>query len=338
MAVVVTYNRCAKLEVTLKRLLETPQNLLTRVIVVDNASTDGTGPWLSAQSEARLTVITMEINAGGAGGFAAGMAEALRPYEARSAASGPAPDWVVRMDDDARPAAMSSHAPGAFEAFLAQDRSASEAWAAAVYYPDGQICDMNRPSVNPFQRPRVFWATLFGALRGKSRDMYHIPHAAYEADTPRPIDITSFVGFFLKGSVMREIGLPDPGLFVYGDDVLYSLRLRKAGHRILFAPDVRFEHDCATFDGHALRLFTPLWKTYYATRNRLFMYRFAAGPLLFWPLGLGLSLAWLLAARRYPPKARGVYWTLLWWGIWDALRKRTDRSHDAVRARAADAE
>ena len=39
-AVVVTYNRLDKLKVTLARLLESPEHELSRVVVVDNASTD----------------------------------------------------------------------------------------------------------------------------------------------------------------------------------------------------------------------------------------------------------------------------------------------------------
>ena len=44
-AVVVTFNRLAMLQRLVPRLLETPG--LERILVVDNASTDGTGEWLA---------------------------------------------------------------------------------------------------------------------------------------------------------------------------------------------------------------------------------------------------------------------------------------------------
>ncbi|WP_392341740.1 glycosyltransferase [Phaeobacter sp. BS52] len=46
-AVVVTYNRLAKLKVTLARLLDSPAQELASLVVVDNASNDGTGDWLA---------------------------------------------------------------------------------------------------------------------------------------------------------------------------------------------------------------------------------------------------------------------------------------------------
>ena len=122
------------------------------------------------------------------------------------------------MDDDARPA------PGAFAAFHAQPRPLDTALAAAVYFPDGGICEMNRPSVNPFWNPKIFLRALF-----KARNGYHIPYDSYEATTPRAIDLTSFVGFFLPRRMIEEAGYPDPGLFLYGDDVIYTLGLRRRG-------------------------------------------------------------------------------------------------------------
>ncbi|WP_260103502.1 hypothetical protein [Phaeobacter inhibens] len=59
--------------------------------------------------------------------------------------------------------------------------------------------------------------------------------------------MTSFVGFFISAAAVRRVGYPDPKLFIYGDDALYTLGLSAAGGRICFAADVRFEHDFSTF-------------------------------------------------------------------------------------------
>ncbi|WP_260008656.1 hypothetical protein [Leisingera sp. M527] len=47
--------------------------------------------------------------------------------------------------------------------------------------------------------------------------------------------------------MVEAAGYPDPGLFLYGDDVIYTLGLRRRGETILFDPELRFEHDCSTF-------------------------------------------------------------------------------------------
>lgn len=311
-AVVVTHDRLAKLRVTIDRLLLAGPEQLQAVVVVDNASTDGTGRWLATRADPRLDVLRSTANLGGAGGFAAGLRHAVARHD---------PDWLVVMDDDARPD------PGALAAFHARPRPDDVAWAAAVFFPDGRICEMNRPSVNPFWSLRVFAQTLI-----RWRDGYHIPYQAYAADRPRPIDLTSFVGLFLSRRMIRAAGYPDPGLFLYGDDVIYTLGLRRMGFRILFDPALRFEHDCSTFDDDRRRVFRPLWKVYYTYRNGLIMYHRAAGPL-FWLLVPLLAVKWHLAAGRYGTD-RATYLRLTRRALRDALRNRTGLSHAAVLALA----
>lgn len=315
-AVVVTFNRLSHIQLTLDRLLASDAQTLAQVVVVDNASTDGTGDWLATLADPRIDVLRLPKNVGGAGGFEAGMRRAIDAHDA---------DWVVVMDDDARPF------KGALEQFMTTP-PAADAVAAAVLYPDRGICEMNRPSVNPFTTPSAFFKTLMG----RGRDGYHIARAAYFDHTPIPIDLTSFVGFFVHKSCIKSVGYPDPSLFIYGDDVLYTLSVRRAGHAIAFDPRVTFEHDCKTFDDDTVRKFTPLWKAYFAYRNGLFMYRQASGPVLFWPILALCSLKWLLATARYSD-CKKSYLRIWHAAIWDAIRKDTRRTFDDVKHLSGDA-
>ena len=238
-AVVVTHDRLAQLRRTVARLLEASAADLAAVVVVDNASGDGTGTWLGALNEARLDVVTLDGNRGGAGGFAAGIAAARARHD---------PDWIVVMDDDARPA------PGALAAFHRAARDGWDALAAAVFLPDGAISAMNCPSRNPFGDRRIFWRTLREGRRG-----FHLSAAAFETGARmRRVDVASFVGLFLSRRALDLAGLPDPGLFLYGDDALYTLTLTARGGRIGFASGLRFEHDCRSLGagGHV----RPLWR------------------------------------------------------------------------------
>lgn len=307
-AVVVTFNRLAKLKLTLANLLKNSPMGLASIVVVDNASTDGTAEWLSTQDDPRLDILTSPTNRGGAGGFEQGLRHALTQHKA---------DWFVVMDDDAWPE------PGMLDSFMANTRPDDTAVAAAVYYPDGRICEMNRPSVNPFWSPRTFLRTLI-----KRRDGYHIPHSAYTAKQPTPIDLTSFVGLFISKKMLDTVGLPDPGLFIYGDDVIYTLGLRKRGFKIIFDPSARFVHDCSTFQKNEKKTYKPLWKVYYAYRNGLIMYRRAAG-VLFWALLPMLLVSWRMAASRYGDK-KSAYNALRRAAVSDGLRKRTTRSHSEI--------
>lgn len=314
-ALVVTHQRKAQLQRTVTRLLAEP---LDHVVVVDNASRDGSAEWLRGLDEPRLWLLRRDTNGGGAAGFEAG----LRAIAARLD-----PDWCVLMDDDARPD------PGAitrFRAALRQGLGARwEALAAAVRTPDGTICEMNRPARNPF------WhlPSLLRLACGTGRAGFHLPDAAYAGQGERRIDTASFVGLFLSRAAIRRAGFPDGALFLYGDDVLYTLRLGQAGGRIGFAPWLRFEHDCATFRPGQGRLHHPLWKAYYAYRNGILAYRAAAGPVLFWPV-LPLALARWLMHMRGSGAAQRSNRGLLWLALGDALCGRLQRPHRQVRARA----
>lgn len=301
-AVIVTHNRCQKLQHTLAATLAQP---FSAIIVVDNASTDGTRAWLAGQHDPRLHLILSEQNSGGAGGFAQGMIAALN-YD---------PDWLVCYDDDAYPA------PDALQQFTALDLGNTDSAAAAVYYPDGRLCEMNRPSYNPFWHPRKLLRTALGVFTGRARGAFHVTDSAYQGAEALPIDSSSFVGFFVRADWVRRLPLPEPGLFIYGDDVLYTLNLTKHGARHRFLPTIRFIHDCSTFQT-ARRGYHPLWKAYFTYRNGLLIYRMAAG-VWFYPVALLKALLWLAAVRHYRNKR--LYLRLWWQAVRDGIRQDLSR-------------
>ncbi|NBZ87371.1 glycosyltransferase [Stagnihabitans tardus] len=312
-AIVVTFNRLAQLQVTVPRLLA---EALDAVVVVDNASTDGTGSWLAGLSDPKLHVLSLGANTGGAGGFAAGLEAAQSRFD---------PDWYVLMDDDARP-----H-PGACASFLAREgglrAEGYEAVAAGVFYPDGRICDMNRPSRNPFWHMADFLRTLTGGREG-----FHVTDEAYApalASIPQPIDATSFVGFFLSRAGLERGGLPDARLFIYGDDVIYTLTLVKRGGKIAFLSAIGFEHDCSTYVAQGGDIYRPLWKVYYNYRNSLLAYRVAAGPVLFWPVLLLAAAKWRLRAR-HAGADRATYLKLWRLALRDVLMGDLSRPSEAI--------
>lgn len=88
-AVVVTFNRLQLLQRVIQSL-QKQSVAISKIIVVNNGSTDGTKEWLGGQSE--LHVIHQE-NVGGSGGFYRGIQEASQMNC----------DWIWCMDDDVFP-------------------------------------------------------------------------------------------------------------------------------------------------------------------------------------------------------------------------------------------
>jgi rhamnopyranosyl-N-acetylglucosaminyl-diphospho-decaprenol beta-1,3/1,4-galactofuranosyltransferase len=100
-AVVATFNRRALLAECLDALLSQTEPM-DEIIVVDNASTDGTADMLSSAYSGRVTHVRNRENLGGAGAFSRGLRLAY----------GRGHKWFWIMDDDCRPA------PSALERLL----------------------------------------------------------------------------------------------------------------------------------------------------------------------------------------------------------------------------
>jgi GT2 family glycosyltransferase len=306
-AVIVTYNRLEKLSQAMSNVLA---EAFDRVVVFNNGSTDGTDAWLSGLDDARVHVVNSDTNLGGAGGFHAGIDVAVREYM---------PDWVVCFDDDAYPER------GAIDEFRALELDESVAGvAAAVYLPDGTISEMNRPSRNPFASLRTFIKTAVFRRKG-----FHVTNSDYAGSRMKEIDASSFVGCFIRVKAIEErLGLPRKELFIYGDDILYTLRIGQHGYRHLFAPSVKFVHACETLYEQK-DVYLPMWKVYYTYRNRIEIYRTVAGGL-FLPIVAVKSLGWLAAIKYYDNKS--VYLKLLSLAVRDGLKQDFTKQFAQIRA------
>ena len=231
------------------------------------------------------------------------------------------PDWLLLSDDDGRPE------PDAIAAFHNKDRSSCEAVAAAVYTPQGLICDVNRPSRNPFWNLGAFFKTLLG----RGREGFHLDSKDYRGRALLDIDGASFVGLFVSRKAVELAGYPKGDFFLYAEDVLFTLTIRKNGGRIIFDPSVRFEHDHQTRRVGEKR-FRPIWKSYYFHRNLLIAYRIAAGAW-FWPSLFVILPRWGLKFLDHPGQ-RGVFLRLLFLAIRDGLAEDLSRPHNAILAQS----
>ena len=197
-AIVVTYNRKQLLGECVAALLA-QTHPVERVMVVDNASTDGTEEHLRGEGLLERPGVEyhrLPHNSGGAGGFS----EGVRLGREQDC------EWLWLMDDDSEPR------PDALERLLAApeaDDPATASLAPKVQYASGGIDSNQRGDFRRRLRP--------------------LPDSEYVDGAHRTIGYMSFVGSLVRTSAARAIDPPRADFFVWGDDVEYSLRLAEQG-------------------------------------------------------------------------------------------------------------
>lgn len=294
-AVVVTYNRYELLQNNLRALVaQVPR--LDGIIVVDNASTDGTMHRLVKDGwsdNPLVEVLALPDNIGGAGGFSAGVKHA---FELGA-------DWVWMMDDDAVPHQNSLC------------KLLSVASDPNVVYGSLAVSGDD-----------TSWATNLVSHTNKVvNKKEEVPDLAEVRSLP-------FLGFFIHKKIVSEIGLPDEGYFIAADDVEYCMRAQRAGYGVYVAGQSLIEHPKSVrypfgFFGIKLTcLALPPWKRYYDTRNRLLIGKEYYGWRYYFNTIPGSFLR-LLAALLNEPE-RGAQLKAFFAGLLDGIRGIKGRRHE----------
>ena len=265
-AVVVTYNRKECLLRCISAL-RGQQGAVTDILVVDNASTDGTAAALAPLvSAGAILYRNTGENLGGAGGFNVGMRWAVELGYDRL--------WV--MDDDCIPD------PDALAALVAADRQLEGNYgflSGIAYWRDGSPCLMNI----------------------QKTDLWH-KLTDYSAPLVRVV-MATFVSAFIPADRVREMGLPIREFFIWSDDLEYTRRLSRrypcyavTASRVLHAMRHNNKVNIATDSLDRLARYGYLY------RNEVYVYRREGlmGCLyLFARVGLHLFKIWLRSPVKW---------------------------------------
>jgi GT2 family glycosyltransferase len=256
--VIVTHDSAGVVGETLARLH--PQLAAEdEVVVVDNASRDGTAAAVRAQAP-WARVLEPGANTGFAGGSNRGAAATTAPL-------------VLFLNPDAAPA------PGCLAALrdAAAEQPGWGAWQALVTMPDGRTINTAGGVVHFLG---VGWAGRCGE-----------PLAT--APAAGPVGFASGAALCVRREAWSATGGFDEAYFMYGEDLDLSLRLRLAGWEVGIAPAARVAHRYE-FDKGARKWFLlerNRWRTVLAAYPGALL-------VLLAPALLGAELALLAVAAR----------------------------------------
>lgn len=236
-AVVVTYNRKELLKEAIEALLNQEYNNCD-VLIVDNASTDGTREYIDELlKDTRVHYENTGANLGGAGGFNYGIKRACQM----------GCDFVWVMDDD-----CIVHKDSLTE-LLNVDKQLNGNYgflSSKVLWKDDSICKMNIPK-------KTFSTWL------------------KEFDKPiQEIAMASFVSLFVKTDIIKEMGLPIKEFFIWTDDWEFTRRISRK-YKSYFISKSIVTHksknnegaDISTVEGDRVERFKYLY------RNDVVLYR-----------------------------------------------------------------
>ncbi|WJQ13927.1 glycosyltransferase family 2 protein [Geobacillus stearothermophilus] len=208
-AVVVTYNRKNLLIECLESLLNQtfPIDL---IIVIDNASTDGTQVYLREKGlldNPKISYIRLEINIGGAGGFYEGLKIGYRENF----------EWLWIMDDDTIPSSNALEELMNANELLKKEDVNPLILGSRVNWIDGDPHPMNFPQIKRRNWNQIFLGLEYGLL---------------------PLRSVSFVSVLINSYAIEKYGFPMKKYFIWNDDVEYTGRILKEENGFLVPKSV----------------------------------------------------------------------------------------------------
>lgn len=232
-AIVVTYNRKALLAKCIEKLQAQTKTL--DILIIDNASTDGTESLFDKEIE-NIYYYNTGSNLGGAGGFSYGIKKAVEQGY----------DYLWILDDDTLPT------PTALEELLRKDEELNGEYgflSSKVLWKDESICTMNIQKMTKWKQLKKF-------------------------DDESSIQYASFVSLFIKATKVREVGLPYKEFFIWADDWEYTRRISKT-EKCYYVPKSIVHHWCNSNVGANIITADPnrMDRFRYMYRNDVVMYR-----------------------------------------------------------------
>lgn len=232
--VILNYNTVELLRGCLRSIQASQHELHLRVIVVDNASSDGS----AAVVRAEFPEVELIVNAANIG-YSAGNNVAMRAlgFGQMTVPVAMLPRYVLLLNPDT---VLSPAALAQMVRFM-DDHPTIGVAGPRVRRPDGSL---DRACRRSFPTPQVSFYRMIGLSRlfAKSRrfNAYNLEYLP--EDAVHPVD--SVVGAYMqvRGEAILSAGLLDERFFMYGEDLDWAKRIKDAGWEVWYNGAVEITH------------------------------------------------------------------------------------------------
>jgi N-acetylglucosaminyl-diphospho-decaprenol L-rhamnosyltransferase len=233
-------------------------HLDARVIVVDNASRDGTPELIRAQFP-RVELIARDDNLGFAGGNNLGLRAC--GFDTDQAALRPAACLLLNPDTEVQPGALKT----LLEALYSQPNCAIA--TSRLSYGDGSF----QHSAFHFPGLGQLYIDLF-AVPGRfyeSRWNGRYPRQLFEGNAPFEIDTPLGAVMLLRREAIEQVGIFDEGFALYCEEIDWAARFKEAGWKNLCIPAGHIVHHSGKSTSQVrVESFVKLWTSRYRLHTK----------------------------------------------------------------------
>ncbi len=221
-AIVVSYNTRELTLRCIESIQEHGGGLSVEIIVVDNASRDGSADAV-ATHHPEVQLIANADNRG----FATANNQAFERATGR---------YLLLLNPDAH------LTPGALDKTLrfAEENERAGAVGCRVLLPSGE-------QQSTLFRPRGLGTLLINTvvpnrLMRRSKLLGFERYVGIDLDRVQDVEVVAGCFMLVRREVLEEVGGMDPQFFMYGEEAEWCYRIRQAGWSILYYPDVHVVH------------------------------------------------------------------------------------------------
>ncbi|NOD78616.1 MULTISPECIES: glycosyltransferase family 2 protein [unclassified Ruegeria] len=275
---IVNYNTRDITSASIRSILEHCGDLRVEIIVIDNDSSDGSVAALRADFP-RIDVIAAGYN----GGYAWGNNIGIRQAQGR---------YILVLNPDAQ----------------VYDGTLERAVAYLEANPEVGVLAGHVSLENGTQQPTlfreislssIFWNILVpNRILRKTRLFGDQRYASRPRDTVQDVDIVAGCFMMLPRHVIDEVGMMNDRFFMYSEESEWCWRVRQAGLKVRYNPDIRLMHYGAVSTGQI----SP-WKSVEIAKGHILFLRFTRGPLVAWLGTLLMAVGDALRALWFLPKS-----------------------------------